>query len=312
MDIIRDLSNFTKYENIVMTLGKFDGLHIGHQFIIKKVIERAYEIKGHSLVFTFESHPFSLLFPEKNPKQLISLHEKIDKLKKLNIDILVLTEFTKHFSNLTPNEFFEKILIEKINCKEIFIGENFSFGKDKTGNIDILKNLCQKYNVKLNIIKIFDLDNIKVNSTEIRKLITNGKLNLVEKFLERPYSILGKVIKGNGRGKKLGFPTTNLKIHNVVIPPRGVYLCYITYKENYFQGLVNIGFRPTFFENNNFHIEVFIFDFDKDIYHEHLKVSFIKKLRDEIKFSNSEELIIQIKKDVEQSKYEFLQIENKK
>lgn len=305
MDIIKDFANFRKYKNVVMTLGKFDGLHIGHQFIIEKVIKRAREINGCSLVFTFESHPFLTLSPKKNPKQLISLHEKIDILKELHIDVLVLTEFTKHFANLTPNEFFEKILIEKINCKELFIGENFSFGKDKTGNIDTLKNLCQKYDVKLNIIKIVDLKHIKISSTKIRKLIIDGNLKLAKKFLGKNYSILGKVIKGSGRGKTLGFPTTNLKIHNVVLPPKGVYLCYITYKENYYQGLVNIGFRPTFFEDNNFQIEVFIFDFDKDIYHEHLKISFIKKLRDEIKFANSEDLIIQIKKDVEQAKYEF-------
>jgi riboflavin kinase/FMN adenylyltransferase len=308
MRIIRGVTEL-KIEKIVATLGKFDGLHLGHQLIINQVIRRAKEIEGQSLVFTFESHPLSVVFPQSSPLQLISLHQKVAFLEEYGVDILMLVEFTRHFSELPPTEFFEKIMVKKIKCREIFVGEDFVFGRDKRGDIQLLEQLSERFGVRLNSVKKFRHLGREVSSSWIREAIAEGDLKLAAQLLGRPYAILGKVVPGEGRGRKLGFPTTNLHLHNLVLPPAGVYLARVLYQKKQFSALVNIGFRPTFGEGR-FQVEVFIFDFQQEIYHQYLTVFLLEKLREEKKFKNVEDLTAQIKEDVKIAREKFKGWEN--
>lgn len=297
MKIIKNLENLKeKYEKVIMSMGKFDGIHIGHQKIIKEVVKRAKLVKGTSLIFTFEEHPLKIVAPNECPPQISSLHKKINLFKNLGIDILVLINFDHKFAQIPCSYFIENILVKKINCKEIYVGEKFSFGKNKEGNINTLKILSEKFNVKVKCIKEVEVNKEDVSSSKIRELIMQGKLELVTKLLNRPYEIYSQVVEGKKRGTQLGFPTANLLASGYVLPPMGVYAVEVNYKEKKFKGICNIGYRPTF-EEKDYLIEVHLFNFNLNIYHQFIEVAFIKKIRNEQKFANGMFLKQQLIKD---------------
>lgn len=299
MEVIKsDL--FHEYHNnpTVVAIGSFDGLHKGHQKIIKKTIEVAENMNLHSGVFSFFPHPLEVVAPEKSPSFLISRNQKIKILDSLGIDYYFEQEFTKNFSKLSFKEFLCDVLVDKIGVKHIVVGSDFKFGKDQSGNTKKLKQLDESYGVDTTIIPVIKKKSSKISSTYIRKLIRQGKVEEVSKYLGRNYKIEGKVVTGEGRGRKLGIPTANLDLRtSYVLPPKGVYAAKAYHNDKKFKAVVNFGEKPTF-SDDNYTIEVHILDIEKDLYNEMIEVELFDFIREEKKFSNKDELISQIKSDI--------------
>ncbi len=292
-------------EPIVATIGIFDGVHLGHQYLIKQVIKRARRLKAQSAVFTFTPHPLAVLNPLKTPPLLIFLKHRLRLISSLGINLCVVLKFNRALASMSAEEFVKKILVNRFRVKELIIGENFCFGKDKCGDINLLKQLGKKYNFRVEKIKIIKEKRQFISSTKIRTLISRGKLKLASKFLGRPVSILGTVIRGFSRGRRLGFPTANIDPHHEVLPPFGVYAVKVKIDKGWHQGVLNIGCRPTFFKKGQPSIEVYLFDFKKNIYGKDIEMIFLKKIRAEKKFRNSQALVKQIEKDRQKAKEYF-------
>ncbi|MGL5971265.1 MAG: bifunctional riboflavin kinase/FAD synthetase [Cetobacterium sp.] len=300
MKIIDDiLLTKEKFENIYVAIGAFDGIHLGHRELIDKAVKKAKEAGGKSAVFTFLNHPLEITNNSKAPKLINSLEEKINILKSLGIDYLILQPFTKDFSNMSPEDFIQKILKNSLNTKEIYVGFNFSFGKGGKANVETLKSYGEKLGIITNVINPITMNEEVVSSTLIRKLLSDGKLKLANKFLGEPFSIIGEVAHGRKLGRLMGFPTANLKILNKVYPPFGIYGGKVRVEgENFVRdAVINIGKNPTLKPDER-SIEVHILDFDEDIYGKNIYVSLVEYLRDEKKFNSMDELKETIKKDV--------------
>ncbi|OGL45981.1 MAG: riboflavin biosynthesis protein RibF [Candidatus Schekmanbacteria bacterium RBG_16_38_11] len=302
MKIIRGLPEKEReYKNPILTLGNFDGVHLGHQEIFKRVVKRAKEIEGTSIAITFDPHPLKILAPEKCPSLITNFKEKAEILESFQIDILFSIPFTREFSSLDADDFIKKIVVDKIGPKELFIGYDFAFGKGREGDTSVLKGLGESLGFKVTVVKPIRVGEKTVSSTLIRNLIKEGNVKEASVYLGRPYSISGEVIKGHGRGKGLGFPTANINFQNELIPSEGVYIGEILFGEERHKSLINVGTNPTFGEDK-LNVEVFILDFGRDIYGEFLKVFFQEKIRGEIRFKTPEQLIVQMQKDLKQAR----------
>ncbi|OGL42627.1 MAG: riboflavin biosynthesis protein RibF [Candidatus Schekmanbacteria bacterium GWA2_38_11] len=302
MKIIRGLPEKEReYKNPILTLGNFDGVHLGHQEIFKRVVKRAKEIEGTSIAITFDPHPLKILAPEKCPSLITNFKEKAEILESFQIDILFSIPFTREFSSLDAGDFIKKIVVDKIGPKELFIGYDFAFGKGREGDTSVLKGLGESLGFKVTVVKPIRVGEKTVSSTLIRNLIKEGNVKEASVYLGRPYSISGEVIKGHGRGKGLGFPTANINFQNELIPSEGVYIGEILFGEERHKSLINVGTNPTFGEDK-LNVEVFILDFGRDIYGEFLKVFFQEKIRGEIRFKTPEQLIVQMQKDLKQAR----------
>jgi riboflavin kinase / FMN adenylyltransferase len=298
MLLITDLSKITRpFTNSVITLGNFDGIHLGHQALIRMVMERAREIQGQSMVVTFRPHPLKVLAPDKCPPLISIYEEKIELFKKLGIDVLVKIPFSLHFAEMSPREFVQKILCDLLGTKEIFVGSNYRFGKGREGTTQTLRIMGEEFGFRVNEVKQIFLKSEVISSTKIRQLLTAGEVEHAAELLGRPYAITGIVIKGDSRGKTLGFPTANIASKHMIIPANGVYAVKLFVRDNYYDGIVNVGTRPTF-GKDELAIEAHVFDFDEDLYGEEITVYFIGNIREEKKFANADELIRQIKADV--------------
>lgn len=278
-----------------MALGVFDGVHIGHRRILKAVADKAMQIRGTSAVVTFFPHP-------QKEKSLYSLEHRLNLISALGIDLCIVITFNKAFSQISAEDFVKNILVNKICARYIYVGRNFRFGKDAQGDFRMLHKLSRIYNFKLKAFDIIKINGQPVSSTYIRKLITEGKLNKAKELLSRPVSVLGTVIKGSSLATRLGFPTANIDPHHEVLPPSGVYAISAIFKNKKFKGVCYIGSKPTFISPGQRHIEAYIFSFNKNIYGEYLEIQFIKKMRDERKFSSPETLAKQVKKDINLAK----------
>jgi len=294
-------------KNPVVTVGTFDGVHFGHQKIINRLKSIASKNNGESVLLTFDPHPRKVLFNDNNLKLINTLDEKIEILKKLGLDHLVVQAFTKEFSQLSAKDYVEKLLINKLNTKTLVIGYDHHFGNDRKGNIDLLKNLQSTYQFNLEEIKAHEIDEIKISSTKIRQSIESGNVNLVYDFSGNYLQFSGKVIKGDGIGKTIEYPTANLNLINQdkILPAKGVYAINCKINEIQLRGVMNIGFRPTLNNNQRISIECHLLDWNEDIYDQILHVNVIKRIRNEIKFPNVESLKGQIKKDIEVAKFIF-------
>lgn len=301
MKIIMEFSKGkTKLKNASVAIGVFDGLHLGHQRVIKKMIHRSKLIKSPSIVMTFFPHPIHVLRPDIEVPFLISLPYRLRLIESLGADICVVLRFTKKLSQLTPDQFVKKCLVDSLQPKEIFVGEKFRFGQACKGNLTFLRKAGKGYGFKVNGIPAVKSGRDPISSTRIRKFILDGELHKASQLLGRPVSLLGKVIKGDARGKKLGFPTANIKVFSELIPPCGVYSVIVILNKKRFLGIANIGRRPSFKKTNNrVNIEIHILAFDRNIYGHEIVVEFFKKIRDEKKFTSKKELIQQIQKDAE-------------
>ncbi|MBI5846986.1 MAG: bifunctional riboflavin kinase/FAD synthetase [Nitrospirae bacterium] len=302
MLLITDLGKITRpFTNSVITLGNFDGIHLGHQELVRMVMKRAQEIQGQSMVVTFRPHPLKVLAPDKCPPLISIYEEKIELFKKLGIDVLVKIPFSLHFAEMSPREFVKKILCDLLGTKEIFVGCNYRFGKGREGTTETLKQMGEEFGFRVNEVEQIFLKSELISSTKIRQLLRAGEVEHAAELLGRPYAITGIVVKGDSRGKTLGFPTANIASKHAIIPSNGVYAVKLSARDTCHDGVVNIGLRPTF-ETKSLAIEVHVFDFNEDLYGEEVTVYFIKKLRKEKKFDSADALIAQITKDIAEAK----------
>ena len=299
MKVINSLEEIKKpFSKAVITIGNFDGVHLGHQSLFQKVKERAKIIKGTSIVITFDPHPVKVLTGKHIPL-ITPLPRKLELIAAQGIEVTICLPFTKEFSQISAEGFVKEILIKKIGMKEIVIGYNYTFGRKREGNVELLKILGEKLGFKVHVIEPVMINGQIVSSSLVRELITAGQVDKVKDFLSRYYQVAGKVIPGHGRGSRLlGIPTANLSLINEVFPKPGVYAVEVIYQKNRYQGVANIGFNPTF-GNNTLSVETHILDFNENIYDKTIKLNFIKRLRDEKKFKNVQDLATQIKKDIE-------------
>lgn len=290
-----------EYPRLVIVLGMFDGVHIGHQSIIRRAVELAREIDGKCLVFTFSNHPLSVVAPQALPPQIGNNVLKRHLIEALGADILMAIPFTKDLAHRTPAEFME-ILRDYFAPRIVVTGPNYTFGSHGKGTHRLLQRSGRDYGFRAEICPAVLLGGRPVSSTRIRALLAEGNLNEAELCLGRPFTVLDRVIHGDKRGRTLGFPTANLAIPDAqVMLPNGVYAAKVRYEDTFYAGLANIGNNPTF-EGCNRRIEVNIQDFAQDIYDQRIEVQFLQKIRDEEKFASVEALVAQMHKDRERAK----------
>jgi riboflavin kinase / FMN adenylyltransferase len=301
MNVYYGIQEFQKLENAVVTSGTFDGVHLGHRKILNRLNEIAKLNNGESVVITFYPHPRSVISPDNQIVKLLStLDEKIELLENAGVKHLLIIPFTREFSELSSEEFIQKVLIQTIGTKTLVIGYDHRFGKNREGGFEYLKANQQDYGFEIEEISRQDIENVGVSSSKIRKALTEGDVPTADHFLGRNYSLSGVVVKGKQLGRTIGFPTANIQVREIakLIPSQGVYAVKVYYKSEAFGGMLNIGNRPTV--DGTFQtIEVNIFDFDIEIYGENLTVEFLQKIRNEQKFNGLDELKGQIAKDRE-------------
>ena len=294
MKIIRN----TNLEQLpcVVTIGNFDGVHLGHQALLTEVKKRAHDLKLESAVITFEPNPKDYFSQNKPQTRISSLREKIELFNEIKIDRVHIIKFNQEFSKVTANEFIS-VLIKKLKVKEIVVGEDFCFGMGREGSIKQLSESSMELNIKNKIL----IDGKRISSTLIRNLLANDKLDEANKYIGRPYSISGKVVHGEKRGRKIGFPTANIHMRHNRPPLKGVFAVKF---QNHF-GVANLGIRPSIKGEKKLQLEVHLLNFSSDLYGQHVSVIFLKKLRDEKKFKSLDELKEQIKLDVIKAKLFF-------
>jgi riboflavin kinase/FMN adenylyltransferase len=298
--IYNDLNQF-QVKRPVVTIGTFDGIHLGHQKVIARLNDFARQHNGESVIFTFHTHPRLVTSPNETTLRLLTtLEEKIELLEKSGIDHLVIYPFNLEFVNLTYHEFVEKILIEKLRTHCLVVGYDHKFGKNREGGFEYLQQCAEQYNFHIEKLDAFLVDNDSVSSTKIRNALEIGDIEKANHFLGYSFILHGTVVGGKQLGRKLGFPTANIESSNKykIIPGYGVYAVRVRLTQGNFIGMLNIGTRPTFNNNaDNRSIEVNIFDFDSDIYGEEITLEFAKKIRNEQKFSDMLQLAAQLSID---------------
>jgi riboflavin kinase/FMN adenylyltransferase len=302
MRVFDNLSEILTDKNTVLTLGTFDGIHLGHQKIIEIIKKNASSYGGKSLLVTFDPHPRSVISNNiEGLKILSTLKEKIAILETSGIDNLFIIKFTQEFSQLTAEEFFKKYIINGTGLREIVIGKDHRFGKGRAGNVGTLRNLGKEFSFNVTIVDEVKLNSETISSTKIRKALNDGNAQLANLYLGRFYSFSGTVVEGDKRGRRLGFPTANIQLDNEIklLPAIGIYAVeFITGGKKHY-GLLSIGKRPTFYSSGKVIPEVYVYDFDTNIYGEYVTVNVIERIRGEEKFSTAEELIVQMNKDKE-------------
>lgn len=300
------IHGFKKFDSLsrdtVITIGNFDGVHLGHQRILQFLANKAEELDLASLVLTFSPHPEKILGGARI-KMLQTLDQRLEEIEKFSIQTVLVVSFDENFSSLSSQEFIQKILVNILRAKVVIVGENFQFGKNREGDISLLNHLASRYNFQVFSIPSVTKENMVVSSSMIRSLLQEGKIEKTNLLLGRSYEIDGKVIKGKSIGKSLGFPTANIQTENEIVPS-GVFITSVGINAKTFPSLTNIGICPTFSQQEA-NIESYIINFDQDLYGEKIKINFFKKIRDEMKFATPEELSSQIKKDLEAAKAYF-------
>jgi riboflavin kinase/FMN adenylyltransferase len=305
MEIILGIDQLKRPLNCpIVTLGNFDGVHLGHQRIFTRVKEEAKKNQGESVVITFEPHPLKVLSPETCPPLLTPFRQKMMLIEKSGIETVLCIEFTPSFSRISPFDFIKNILIEKVKPKKVVVGYDYHFGWKHRGDVQILKQACKFFHVDVEVVEPLRIGSITVSSSRIRALIKEGQVEEASNLLGRNYSVIGKVISGAKRGQTLGFPTANLELTEELYPKKGVYAVEVIWNKQSFNGLADVGMNPTFLpvlakEGTPSSIEVHILNFHHNLYGEEIAVNFKKRIRDETRFNSPAELMEQIRKDVE-------------
>lgn len=302
MKLIESISDIkAPFVNAVITIGNFDGVHIGHQSLFHTVMEKADALNGTSVAMTFEPHPIRVLKPNGHPP-LITMHEqKVELIAKTGIDVLICIPFDRRFAALTADEFVNDLLLTTIGVKAIVVGQDYTFGRNREGDVAALEKMAAGGGFEVLVTDWIQTQNghrERISSTNIRKVVHAGDMQTAKRMLGRYYQIRGRVAQGRNRGGKLlGFPTANITLQDELCPKSGIYAVTIEHKDNTLPGVANIGYSPTF-DDHIFTVEVHILDFDQDIYNQKIKVNFVKRLREERKFDSIEALSAQIGKDV--------------
>lgn len=306
MELIQNINDIRKpFRNAVITIGNFDGVHLGHQALFRQVVKKARELAGTSIAMTFEPHPIRVLNGNDYPPLITLYEQKVELIAKSDLDVLICIPFTQEVASIMPKEFVEDILLKRIGMKAIVVGGDYAFGKNREGNLDLLKRYAGDHGFEVIVadwIKISETLPRRISSTKIRGLIIDGKVEDASKLLGRHYQIRGSVVTGRNRGaKSLGFPTANIKLNDELCPKMGVYAVTVELGDRAYNGVANIGYSPTF-NDRIFTVEVHVLDFNQDIYGYKIRVNFIKRIRNEKKFSNIEQLSRQIKKDISKAR----------
>lgn len=298
MRIFDNLKSYSSEKESILTIGTFDGVHIGHNKILKRLIQDSKKNNLSSLVMTFFPHPRMILNKSHEIKMIDTIDEKINLLEKTGLDNLIIHPFDNNFSKIRAKEFVEEILVKKLKIKEIIIGYDHKFGKDREASVEDLKKFGKDYMFTVKEIPAQEIDSIAISSTKIRNAILNGEIEKCNKFLGRNFILTGKVVYGDGLGKKIDFPTANIEIKETykIIPKNGVYLVKTKINSKTYFGMMNIGIRPTVGGTNK-SLEIHFFNFKDNIYGKNVSIEIIKKIRDEEKFSSIDQLKIQLKKD---------------
>lgn len=299
MKIIREIENYNKSDKpLFVALGNFDGVHRGHQKLIRCLVDRSRSANGIALAFIFDPHPGIILKPDISPDLINTADIKAELLENLGVDVLIYNSFSLQISKCSPEQFVREIIVNKLSAAEVFVGFNYTFGFKGAGTPELLIELGQKYGFKVNIIPPVELNNTVVSSTLIRKMIGSGNITEAIKFLGYYPVLEGIVIEEEHRGTTIGFPTANLQVDPLIQKPGlGVYAAYVSIGTENYLGVVNIGTKPTFHETYPVSIEVHIIDFNDNIYGKKIRIHLVEKIRDEMKFAGIEELIKQITRD---------------
>lgn len=297
MTIIKSLDEVINVENTVVTIGNFDGIHKGHIKLIKEAVKEAKTKNYKSVVFTFENHPMRY-FRADSIKHIITNEEKVKIFKDLGVDIVFMIPFDEYMTKISATDFVKTILHEKLKCKMVIVGHDFTFARNKEGNASLLESLGKKYNMKVKVIEPIKIKGRRVSSSYIRNLINDGNVSEIKDFLGRNYFLEGEVIHARKIGRTIGFPTANLKAEDkLIIPKNGIYAVKVYIKNKVYYGATNIGYNPTV-NGKVLSIETNIIDFDEEIYGEIIRVEFLDRIRDEKKFNSLDELKSQLRKDV--------------
>lgn len=304
MKIYSSYKEFQSTNNSVLTLGTFDGVHIGHQSILKKVIDSTDKNKYESVVLTFFPHPRMVLEKDHNIKLLDTITEKAKKLEALGIQHLIIQEFTKEFSNLSAEEFVRDVLVKHLHVKKIIIGYDHRFGKNRSADIHDLINYSNIYKFDVEQITAQEINEVSISSTKIRRALLEGDILTANKYLDAAFCLTGTVVKGKQLGRTIGFPTANLVLEEdyKLIPKRGAYIVSTIINGKEVRGMMNIGINPTINSNNNQTIEVHLIDYQGDLYDQTITIKFLDYLRDEKKFDSIEALKQQLQTDYQTAK----------
>lgn len=297
MKIFHGTENANISRPTVLTLGVFDGLHLGHQRIMQTVVERAKAANAAATALTFDPHPRAVLHPESAPPLLQTLDQRLAAFEVLGIEQAIVIQFNREFAAQDAETFLAETVAERLHAKEVYLGKGFAFGKNRGGNIELLRKMSRDLGFFADEVPEVRLRDERISSSKIRELLAAGKVNKARKMLGRPYGVEGVIVRGDRRGHTIGFPTANLHPHNRVIPKFGVYTTATLIDDVWRRGITNVGVRPTFETDTEPSIETYIFDFDGDLYGDVLRVRFLHRIRDERKFGGIDELRAQIEKD---------------
>jgi len=300
---VKKIYNLSKIGKLAATIGIFDGVHSGHQEILKELVSDSHRLKTKSLVITFSPHPRKILNPGSMIPFLTSLEHRFRLIENLGVDFFHVIRFTKSLSRMEPDEFVKKVLIDKFNIKMLVVGQDFLLGNKRGGDFSLLKSLSKKYNFRLFGVKPVKIKGKVISSTRIRNSIEKGDLKNASLMLGRPVSILGTVVRGKAIGRKIGFPTANINPHHEAISPSGVYAVDARMNKKIYKAVLNIGTRPTLGKDKEPTVEIHILQFKKNIYGKDIEIIFKGKIRDEKKFPSLEKLRMQIKKDILNAKH---------
>ncbi|WED43851.1 bifunctional riboflavin kinase/FAD synthetase [Legionella cardiaca] len=305
MKLLRGLENIPDFsQGTVATIGNFDGVHRGHQALLKKLRIQADKMRLPLVVLLFEPQPGEFFYRQQAPARLTSLREKIDVLKRCNVDYVCCLKFNKELALMTAQDFARHYFFSLLQIKYLLVGEDFRFGQQRKGDVHLIREIGKDIDCLVETFPDVSLDSQRVSSTKVREALAKGDLVQASRLLGRTYSLCGRVTKGDGRGRQWGIPTANLSMHKLSLPLRGVFCVQIKRKDVWLSGVANLGSRPTVDGTKNI-LEVHLFDFDENLYGEMLQVFFLHKLRDEIKFSSVDALIKQIHDDVDMAKARF-------
>lgn len=308
MEILRVREKiYQKFSSPSVAIGNFDGVHLGHREILSRTVKSAHDRGKEAVVYTFDPHPRIVLNKVQDVPRINTEAEREKILEELGIDVLILAEFTPEYASQTPEQFVENTLVEELGVRSLFVGENYRFGKGRSGTAVMLKKTGHELGFTVHVVPSVKVDEVVVSSSEIRKLLLSGEIRRANELLGRPFKIAGKVIHGHSRGKKLGFPTANIKPEPKLCPPDGVYAVYCILdddKKNLRPGVMNIGWNPTF-KDRRVSYEAHIMDLDRDLYGQRIEMQIIDRIRAEMTFNNVEELKEQIRKDIKYSREIF-------
>jgi len=303
--IFESLNIPERFTRPVLTIGNYDGIHVGHRKIIEQVKQKAKELSGTSMLMTFHPHPMSVLRPEKYTRIITPLYVKKRLIEETGIDVLIIVPFNDEFRGIEPERFIRKILIDKIGVAGIVVGYDFRFGKDGAGDIRMLRGFVEDYDLYLGVVDAVTVDGEKVGSNGIRKLIAAGDVAKAKKLLERPHMIDGVVVRGDSRGREIGFPTINLATAFELVPKEGVYITEVKIGGRRYPSVTNIGYNPTFNHDRELTVETYILGFSEDIYGKEVYLYFHERIRPEMKFRSVGDLQTRITKDVETARKYF-------